>query len=111
MEYLDHIRGRVSEDTALAYFQNCGYKFVARNFSIAGIEVDLIFKQQGVYYIVEVKSENIWSTQRPVHYKQLNRLKRAAELLSEEKQASVRLLVALVYNSKVQVYSLDDDLI
>ncbi|MDE0152211.1 MAG: YraN family protein [Bdellovibrionales bacterium] len=106
--YIDHIKGRISEDTALNYFENQGYNFVARNYSICGIEVDLIFKKQGVYYIVEVKSENIWSFEHPISYRQMKRLKKAVEVFSETKQVSVQLLVAIVQNKEVQVYSLDD---
>ena len=106
--YVEHIKGRTSEDTALNYFQSQGYEFIARNFSIFGIEVDLIFKKQNVYYIIEVKSENMWSFDRPVSYKQLNRLKKAAEIFSEDKQASVCLFAAIVQNKKVQVCRLDD---
>ena len=45
MPSLDQIKGSFSEDTALRYFQKQGYEFIARNVSIAGIEVDLIFKK------------------------------------------------------------------
>ena len=104
------MKGRVSEDTALSYFKNQGYSFVARNYSISGIEVDLIFKKQDVYYIIEVKSENIWSFEHPIRYRQMNRLKKAVEIFSETKQVSTQLLVAIVQNEseEVQVYSLDD---
>lgn len=108
MVYADHIKGRASEDTALKYFQNQGYTFIVRNFSIFGIEVDLIFKKENTYYIVEVKSENIWSINRPISHKQMTRLKKASEMFSAEKQSSVRLFVAIVQNKKVEVYSLDD---
>lgn len=108
MVYVDHIKGRTSEDTALNYFQNQDYDFVARNYSISGIEVDLIFKKQGVYYIVEVKSENMWSFDHPVSYRQMKRLKKAVEIFSEISQVSVQLLVAIVQNKEVQVYNLGD---
>jgi len=106
--YVDHIKGQASEDTALNYFQNQGYNFVARNYSISGIEVDLIFKKQDVYYIVEVKSENMWSSDHPVSYRQKERLKRAVEIFSQVNQCSVQLLVAIVQNKEVQIYNLDD---
>ena len=106
--YIDHIKGRASEDTSLNYFENQGYKFVARNYPISGIEVDLIFKKKDVYYIVEVKSENMWSFEHPISYRQMKRLKKAVEIFSEVQQASVQLLVAIVQNKEVQVYTLDD---
>lgn len=109
MPSLNQIKGSFSEDTALRYFQSQGYEFIARNVSLAGIEVDLIFKKQNVYYIIEVKSENLWSFDRPVSYKQVDRLKKAVEVFSDAKQASVRLFTAIVCKKDVQVYPLDDD--
>ncbi len=108
MPSLDQIKGSSSEDTALRYFQHLNYKLIARNFSIAGIELDLILKRRGVYYIVEVKSNNLWRTLRPVSKKQMDRIKRAAEILSDARQASVLILTAIVRGSEVQVYPLDD---
>ena len=109
MMYVDHVKGRASEDTALNYFLEQGYDLVAKNYLVAGIEVDLIFKKENVYYLVEVKSHNLWSAKWPVSYKQMNRLKRAAEIFSDHKQeASVRLVVAIVQGKRVQIDSLDD---
>ena len=108
MVSLDHIRGRLSEDKALSYFQEKGYHLIAKNYSVAGIEIDLIFKKENVYYIVEVKTHNLWSDKYPVSYKQMNRLKRAAEIFSDAQQASVRILIAIVQGEKVQIDSLDN---
>ena len=108
MPSLDQIKGSSAEDTALRYFQNLNYRLVARNFSIAGIELDLILKKQDVYYIVEVKSDNLWRTLRPVSKKQMDRIQKGAEILSDAQQASVRILTAIVCGRKVQVYPLDD---
>ncbi|MFS8130988.1 MAG: YraN family protein [Candidatus Dojkabacteria bacterium] len=49
-------KGRISEDLALNYLQNKGYKLLERNFTVKGGEIDIIMKFDGFIVFVEVKS-------------------------------------------------------
>ena len=111
MPSIDQVKGRTCEDMALQYFLRKGYKFVARNVFIYGIEVDLIFEKQEVYYVVEVKSDNIWRMEHPLSYSQKIRLEEITKLLSEYTQKSVRLWIAFVRKETVRIYSLDEALL
>ena len=49
-------KGRISEDLALNYLQNKGYKLLERNFTVKGGEIDIIMNFDGFVVFVEVKS-------------------------------------------------------
>ena len=108
MPSLDQIKGRAFESQALNYFQNHGFKLLSRNYKIGPIEVDLIFKKDQVYYIVEVKSDNAWRSLAPLSHSQRERLNQAASWLSESTGQAVRLLIAFVSHSQIKIYPLDD---
>ncbi len=107
MPSIDQLKGQACERTALKHFSHLGYEFVAQNVFLYGIEVDLIFKKCGVYYIVEVKSDNIWRMESPLSHSQRMRLEKASHLFSEYSQKPVRLWIAFVKKEKVRIYSLD----
>ncbi len=49
-------KGRISEDLALNYLQNKGYKLLERNFTVKGGEIDIIMSFEDFIVFVEVKS-------------------------------------------------------
>jgi len=49
-------KGRISEDLALKYLENKGYKLLERNFTVKGGEIDIIMEFDGFIVFVEVKS-------------------------------------------------------
>ena len=95
------------EKIALQHFLKKGYQLCSQNTSLGGVELDLIFIKEEVYYIIEVKSYNSWRMQHPLSMKQKRRLMKTAHLLSDITQKSVRLWIAFVEGSKVCSYSLD----
>ena len=110
MPSVNQIKGRLREDQALKYFQSKKYKLISRNTKIQNTEIDLLLKKDETYFIIEVKSKNIWREQNPVSYKQLARLKKAAHILNETSTGSTRLLAAFVDSKgQVEVYPLDED--
>lgn len=109
MPSLNQIKGRACENFALKYFQNQGYELIFRNVSIGNVEVDLVLKKDQTYFIVEVKSDNLWRMEHPLPYKQLFRLKKATQNLSEASQSSARLIIAFVKGEKIQIYPLDEE--
>jgi len=48
-------KGYKFEDIAKKYFEDQGYEFVAKNFTMRWGEIDLIFKNKDEYIFVEVK--------------------------------------------------------
>ena len=109
MPSLNQIKGQECEAYALKWFLKKGYKELARGCFVSGVELDLILKRQDVYYVVEVKSNNLWRMQSPLSYAQKQRLKKAAWVLSEVLSSSVKLLICFVNwrEDKIQVYDLD----
>ena len=104
------LKGLASEEKALKYFQRKNYQLIACRKSVAGVEVDLILKKDDVYYMVEVKTDNLWRMESPLPFKQLQRLKKAAEVFSSTLQCSTRLVMAVVkLSGPVEVYPLDEE--
>lgn len=105
-------KGNSCEEIALQYFIDHNYQFLKHNIRIFGVEIDLIFKKEEVYYFIEVKSDNLWRTShKTIHYKQKERLLEAVSMFSELYGVSVRLMLSIVnINRKIQLYALDDDL-
>ena len=110
MPSLQQLKGIASEDKAWKYFQSKNYQLIACRKSVAGVEVDLILKKDDVYYMVEVKTDNRWRMESPLPFKQLQRLKKAAEFFSHAFQCSTRLVMAVVkLSGSVEVYPLDEE--
>ena len=107
MPSIDQLRGKVCENTALKYFLGRGYQCVMQNTSLYGVEVDLLLKKEDTYYIVEVKSDNLWRREHPLSSFQKKRLEKVAQLFSDYTQKSTRLWIAFVNGKKVSLYSLD----
>ena len=108
--FSNKIIGQRCEAIALQYFQENHYQLVAKNTRFYGVEIDLLLKKDQTYYMVEVKSNNVWRLEKPLTKKQTERLQAASSYFSEENQCSTRLMLALVTRStkKTQIYSLDD---
>lgn len=101
-------KGILNENLAWNFFKRKGCRLVKRNFQLDGVELDLIVKKEDIFYIVEVKSDNLWRMEKPLSSSQLERLQTSALHWSEACQCSTRLLLAVVQkNQKVQVFPLD----
>jgi len=51
-----HQLGKDSEQLAVDYLQNSGYKIIQRNYRIRGGEIDIIAKEKNTLVFIEVKS-------------------------------------------------------
>ena len=101
-------KGILNENLAWNFFQKKEYQLIKKNFSFDGVELDLILKKEDVFYIVEVKSNNLWRLEHPLSFSQQTRLKKSALKWSETYQCATRLLLAIVQkNKKVQIFPLD----
>jgi putative endonuclease len=74
--------GRRGEDSAVAYLENQGLQLVARQFRTRYGEIDSIFKHEGTYVFVEVKTRTSVDEEFPaveaVHAAKRRRLTNAA---------------------------------
>ena len=93
---LFHLKGKKSESLALQYFLNLGYKLFAKNQSINGIEIDLIFKNPLGFLLVEVKSHNSWRLMHPMSKKQKDRLFKAYTYFCDRVDLPCKFVLALV---------------
>ena len=105
----DQKKGKLSEDCAWKYFENKGYRIVHRNVRLYGVEVDLLLEKNKTFYIVEVKTNNVWRLEIPLSPVQRTRLTEVALALSNRWQCAVRLILAVVHQNKhVQIFALDN---
>lgn len=91
-------KGKVSEKKALEFFQKQGWKLIAQNQILAGVEVDLILEKPDQYLIVEVKSDNLWRKEYPITIKQKKRLSQAFSVFCEQYEKPVQMQLAIVNN-------------
>ena len=104
---MEHIKkGRLAEKTALVFFQTKGWKKVAKNKRLAGVEIDLILEKPEAYLLVEVKSDNKWRRERPLSPTQKKRLLKAFTCFCERHKKPVQVQLAIVDKNK-KVYPFD----
>lgn len=77
--------GQRGEDAAAAHLQAMGYRVIARNLRVAGVETDIVaLTPEGAVAVVEVKSRRgPWPPEERVDARKQQRLSRAALALSE----------------------------
>lgn len=101
-------KGKIAEDKALVFFKQQGWKLVARNQKIAEVEIDLIFRNQKGWLLVEVKSDNKWRRDVPMSARQKERLLQAFSYFCEQHTEPVQIQLAIVNNKKpLQVFPLE----
>ena len=101
-------KGKTSEAAALDFFLKQGWQLSAKNQQVAGVEIDLLFKNQESWLLVEVKSNNKWRTERPMSLYQKRRLKKAFSVFCARHDEPVFLKLAIVHkNRKVEVFDLE----
>ena len=101
-------KGKISEQKALEFFQKQGWKLVAQNQILAGVEVDLILEKPGQYLIVEVKSDNLWRKEHPIDIKQKKRLSQALSLFCEQHEKPTQMKLSIVdKEAHIHVFDLD----
>ena len=105
-------KGKVAEDKALVFFKQQGWKLVDRNQKIADVEIDLIFRNQKGWLLVEVKSDNKWRRSLPMSARQKDRLLQAFSYFCEQHTEPVQMQLAIVSNKQsVQTFPLESYLI
>ncbi len=105
---MKHIKkGRLCEEKALGFFQKKGWKPVAKNQRLAGVEIDLILEKPESYLLVEVKSDNKWRRERPLSSMQKKRLLKAFTCFCERNKKPVKIQLAIVDNKKVHPFDLE----
>ncbi len=99
-------KGQFCEQTALEFFRKKGWKLIAKNQKIAGVEIDLILENANAFLLVEVKSDNSWRREYPVSKYQRSRLSRAFSAFCEQNKKPVQIQLAIV-DQKENVQSFD----
>lgn len=99
-------RGKISEQKALEFFQKQGWKLIAQNQIIAGIELDLILEKPDQYLIIEVKSNNLWRKEHPIDIKQKKRLSKAFSVFCEQHEKPAQMQLAIV-DRENSIYTMD----
>lgn len=72
--------GSIGEELAAKYLTSRGFKVIARNFTIAGGEIDIIAKKAGLLIFIEIKtrtSESFGRGDESLNYSKKRSLKRA----------------------------------
>lgn len=92
-------RGRAGEAMAAAYFELLGYRVVARNARLGGVEVDLVLQDGGATVVAEVRLRtrgDYGGAAATVDYRKQQRLARAAHALEQQGARRVRVDVVAV---------------
>ncbi len=96
------IKGEQAEEFAVHFLVSLGWSILACRLDIVGVEVDILARSpEGIASIVEVKSARVEFSNQALHWRQKQRLFRAAKAIDGE----VQVLLALVdlKRSKVQL--------
>ncbi len=106
--YKSYERGKHCEKKAIEFFEKQSYKLVEKNYLVAGVEVDLILKNEKGYVLVEVKSDNAWRLEQPMSFQQKKKLFRAFSYFCEQYEEPVEIKLALVdYKDHVRLFDLE----
>jgi putative endonuclease len=92
-------RGRAGEALAAAYLELLGYRLVARNARLGGVEVDLVADHGGARVLVEVRlrtRSDFGGAAATVDRRKQQRLARAAHALEQQGAPHVRVDVVAV---------------
>ena len=101
-------KGKLCEQKALVFFQKKGWKLIAKNQRIKGIEVDLILEKSNIYLLVEVKSDNLWRREFPINIKQKRRLLEAFSVFCEQQEKQVQIQLVIVdKKNNIHIFDLD----
>ncbi|MDE0518605.1 MAG: hypothetical protein F4X95_02505 [Oligoflexia bacterium] len=101
-------KGKFCERQAITFFQQQGWKLIAKNHRVGGVEIDLIMKKADTYLLVEVKSDNLWRQEYPIKKNQKQRLLQAFSAFCEQYKKPVQTLLAIVdQKGNVQPFDLE----
>ncbi len=101
-------KGQICEEIAQQFFQKKGWQLKAKNQKWAGVEIDLIFKNQTHWLLVEVKSNNTWRHTHPMSFEQKKRLSQAFFVFCEQHKEPVEICLAIVNQTKsIQTFPLE----
>ena len=101
-------KGKLCEQKALVFFQKKGWRLIAKNQQLKGIEIDLVLKKASTYLLVEVKSDNLWRREFPINIKQKKRLMEAFSVFCEQHENPVQIQLAIV-DEKSNIHTFDLD--
>jgi Holliday junction resolvase-like predicted endonuclease len=90
-------KGLFAEELVIQYFKQRGFQLICHRKKFAGVEVDLVFMQNGTYVAVEVKSvRGQFENYQRVTRSQVHRLKRTFQTMIENTEKEFDLYVAFV---------------
>jgi len=100
--------GRAGEARAEAWYRANGYRILARNWRVAGGELDLIAARRGVIVFCEVKtrsSDRFMDPALAVDHRKQARIRTAALrwLESHRRHAQIRFDVAIIVDGRLRV--------
>ena len=93
-------KGKICEEKTLGFFVKQGYQLIAKNHQLAGVEIDLILKNEKGYLLVEVKSDNSWRMEYPISSIQKKRLFTAFSYFCEQHEEPTQIKLAIVDKQK-----------
>ena len=95
-------KGLWAEQVVRQYLEKKSHQLMAQRYQIQGIEIDLVFKKDHDWLLVEVKFlDNIWRAGERVSQKQIQRLKKIESYLKFNKKIKqILFLIALVEENK-----------
>ena len=101
-------KGKLCEQKAIQFFQKKGWKLIAKNHRVGGVEIDLIMKNTDTFLLVEVKSDNSWRKEYPMKKNQKQRLFKAFSIFCEQHKKPIYTLLAIVdQKGNVQTFDLE----
>ena len=100
-------KGRLCEQQALAFFEERGWRLVAQNQRVKGVEIDLILQKPSAFLLVEVKSDNAFRKDHPLSREQKQRLQKAFTVFCEQQKKPVYIQLAIVGKAQVSVFDLE----
>jgi putative endonuclease len=86
------IFGAAGERVAELYYQQLGYRVLARNYRLRGGELDLVLYKHPMVVFVEVKHRSIlryWECEMPVSPQQFQRVQRMARVFLFRERARI----------------------
>lgn len=98
----NRLLGTVGEQVASAYLTQHGYRIVAKNTRIGGVEIDLVVQKGHTIHVVEVKTRNssmFGGLQESIDRRKLRRLMRAANVLTAQyPHCGIQIDAMLIFN-------------
>jgi Holliday junction resolvase-like predicted endonuclease len=109
-ESTSYNKGIWGEECVIKYFLSKNYEFLQKRKKIFGVEIDLLFKKDDIFYFVEVKclgKNSSLETRWPKRQKA--RFLSVAKVLSESSKFNSRFIFAVVYcNGTVELFSITE---